>query len=121
MGAAAENATERVVVLMTPQQKVAATRRARAARMTLSEYMRRRALDEDEQLAGLVAQLQASTATATSALDRALERLCEVQSFQGDRNAQARLEARAEFEDVDAEAFADLVRPRARSAKAAHG
>lgn len=119
----AENATERVVVLMTPKQKADASRRAKAAQLSLSDFMRRQALGDEELLSVVVGQLRESTATATAALDHALERLAESQTHQADRDAQARTKARAEFADVDPDAFAELVAsksaPAARPARRA--
>lgn len=120
---ATENATERVVVLMTPKQKADVSRRAKAARLSLSDFMRRQALGDEEMLSVVVAQLRESTATATAALDHALDRLADAQADQPDRDAQARANARAEFADVDPEAFAALVAckpaPTARRARRA--
>ena len=104
-----EHATERVVVLMTPKQKADASRRAKAARLSLSDFIRRQIFGDEELLSPVVAQLEESTATATAALDSATARLADAQAFQPEREAQARARARAEFADVDPEAFAELV------------
>lgn len=106
---ATENATERVVVLMTPRQKADANRRAKAARLSLSDFMRRQALGDEEMLSVVVAQLRESTATATAALDHALSWLADAQAHQPDRDEQARARAREEFAGVDPDAFGGLI------------
>lgn len=68
-------ATERVVVLMTPEQKSDVTQRAAAEKLSLGDYMRRQALGDDEILGALVEELAASTERARVALDRTLARL----------------------------------------------
>ena len=104
-----EHATERVVVLMTPKQKADASRRAKAARLSLGDFIRRQIFGDEELLSAVVTQLEESTATATAALDSAAARLADAQAFQPEREAQARARALAEFADVDPEAFAELV------------
>lgn len=102
-------ATERVVVLMTPKQKADASRRAKAARLSLGDFIRRQILGDEELLSVVVAELEESTATATAALDSAAARLADAQAFRPEREAQARARARAEFADVEPEAIAELV------------
>ena len=102
-------ATERVVVLMTPEQKAAVADRARAEELSLSDYMRRRALGTDELLEALVTELKASTAQALEALDRTLERSREREATRAEREAVVRRRALEEFEDVDPEAFGRLL------------
>lgn len=104
-----EHATERVVVPMTPKQKADASRRAKAARLSLGDFIRRQIFGDEELLPAVVAQLEESTATATAALDSVAARLADAQAFQPEREAQARARARVEFADVDPEAFAELV------------
>ena len=47
-------ATERVVVLMTPEQKSDVTLRAAARKLSVGDYMRRQALGDDELLGVLI-------------------------------------------------------------------
>lgn len=101
---AVESATERVVVLMTPTQKADAQRRAKAERLSLSEFMRRQALGDGEMLSVALAQLRESTTNATAALDHALDRLADAQAHKTERDAEARANARAEFANIDREA-----------------
>jgi hypothetical protein len=109
-------ATERLVVLMTPQQKQIVAQRARAENLSLSDYMRRQALGDDELLAGLLGELRASTAAAMEALNHAIVTLEEADAAQAEADARAYEEALAEFADIDAEAFARLVGPPANDA-----
>lgn len=106
-------ATERVVVLMTPEQKAAVADRARAEELSLSDYMRRRALGDDELLEALLTQIEVSTTQALEALDRTLERSREREAWNAEREAAARRRALDEFEDVDPQAFGRLLAPEA--------
>lgn len=70
-------ATERVPVLMTATEKKRIARRAQKAGVSIGEYLRRAAQafspEEDEQaLAGLLAQIERSTVAAGIAVDDAL-------------------------------------------------
>jgi hypothetical protein len=102
-------ATERVVVLMTPEQKAAVADRAGAEALSLSDYMRRRALGDDEALEALLTELEVSTSQALDALDRTLERSREREAATAEREAAARRRALDEFKDVDPRAFGRLL------------
>jgi hypothetical protein len=102
-------ASERVVVLMTPEQKKTASMRARAQNLSLSDYMRRQALGEDELLATLLSELEASTDAARGALDEVLNKLSLASAERAEIEARAREKARAEFADVDLEALEGLM------------
>ena len=102
-------ATERVVVLMTPEQKAMVADRARAEELSLSDYMRRQALGDDEVLAALLAELKASTAQALEALDRTLARSREREATRAEREAAARRRSLEEFKDIDPKAFGRLL------------
>jgi hypothetical protein len=102
-------ATERVVVLMTPAQKQAVVEHARAENLSVGDYMRRRALGEDELLVRSLAELSVSTQIAVAALDGSIARLRQVETSQDRADRRARESALAEFEDVDPELFASLV------------
>jgi hypothetical protein len=70
-------ATERVPVLMTAAEKKRIARQAQKAGISLGEYLRRAALafspeDDNEALAGLLTQVERSTAAASAAIDDAL-------------------------------------------------
>lgn len=104
-------ATERVVVLMTPEQKSDVTQRAAAERLSLGDYMRRQALGDDELLGALVEELAASTERARIALDRTLARLDESERQMPDVEAAARGRALAEFSALDPQLFAQLLQP----------
>ncbi|HUY01981.1 MAG TPA: hypothetical protein VMV33_01740 [Rhodocyclaceae bacterium] len=103
-------ATERVVVLMTPEQKSDVTQRAAAEKLSLGDYMRRQALGDDELLSVLVEELTASTQKARIALDRTLARLDESERRMPEIEAAARERAKAEFTALDPELFAQLLR-----------
>jgi phage shock protein A len=71
-------ATERIPLLVTPAQKALFTKRAKASKLTVNEFVRRAAeayspSDEDEALIRLVAQVKQTTHEATAALDTALK------------------------------------------------
>ena len=102
-------ATERVVVLMTPKQKSDVTLRAAAEKLSVGDYMRRRALGDDELLSALMSELAASTERAKSALDRTLARLEESEKRLPEIEAKARQQAQAEFQALDPKLFARLV------------
>ncbi|WP_222564413.1 plasmid mobilization protein [Novilysobacter antarcticus] len=55
-----EKATKRVVVLMTPKQKVEVSRRAKSARLSLSAFMCRQALGDEEVLSIVVSEIRAN-------------------------------------------------------------
>lgn len=69
-------ATERVPVLLTVEEKQALAERAQAAHISMGEFLRRAVAafqpQEDEALlAGMMAQLEKTTAQANAALDDA--------------------------------------------------
>lgn len=102
-------ATERVVVLMTPEQKKAVAKRARAEKLSLSDYMRRQALGDDPLLTGLLSELQQSTVGARAALERVIARLEQAEALQSEAEDQARQLALREFQDIDGKALARLL------------
>ena len=70
-------ATERIPLLVTPTQKALFTKKARASKLTVNEFVRRAAevynpSDDDEALIRLIAQVKQTTNEATAALDAAL-------------------------------------------------
>jgi hypothetical protein len=70
-------ATERIPVLVTPAEKRQIARMAKAAGMSMGEYLRRAAAsfqpsDDDAILEGMIAQMAKTTANASAAIDRAL-------------------------------------------------
>jgi uncharacterized protein (DUF1778 family) len=71
-------ATERIPLLVTPTQKALFTKKAKASKLTVNEFVRRAAevynpSDDDEVLIRLVAQVKQTTHEATAALDAALK------------------------------------------------
>jgi hypothetical protein len=77
-------ATERIVVLVTAEQKAAISDRAKNAKLTVGELLRRAAAaysvdEQDQALAGLVEQVRKSTGQASKALEDALKQVAESQ------------------------------------------
>jgi hypothetical protein len=71
-------ATERIPLLVTPAQKALITRKAKASKLTVNEFVRRAAeiydpSDDDEALLRLTAQAKQTTHQASAALDAALK------------------------------------------------
>jgi len=71
-------ATERIPLLVTPAQKALITKKAKASKLTVNEFVRRAAetydpSDDDGALIRLVAQVKQTTYEATAALDAALK------------------------------------------------
>lgn len=102
-------ATERVVVLMTPQQKSDVALRAAAEKLSLADYMRRQALGDDELLGVLVAELAVSTEKARRAVESTLARLDESERRRPEIEAAAKRRAEAEFAGLDPTLFARLL------------
>ncbi len=103
--------TERVTILMDPSQKAHLTRRARAAGMSVGEFVRGKLLDGDSDDA-LLDLVRESTARANAALDRALVAIEAGRDPDMARAAAARERARREFQGIDFSALAaslDLV------------
>lgn len=70
-------ATERIAVLVTPQEKVRIARSAKATGLSMGEFLRRAAAafrpeEEDKILAGMIDQMVKTTASASAAIDDAL-------------------------------------------------
>jgi hypothetical protein len=99
------NATERVVVLMTPKQKADVTKRATDEQLSVGDFMRRQALGDDELLTALLNELKGSAAYAKEALDRTLARLADFEQRHADIEMKARQKAQAEFSDIDPDAL----------------
>ncbi|HRQ57511.1 MAG TPA: hypothetical protein PLN31_08830 [Azoarcus taiwanensis] len=75
-------ATERIPVLVTPQEKARIAMMAREANLSMGEYLRRAAASfspsEDERLLlGMIDQMTATTASASKAIDKALAFVAE--------------------------------------------
>ena len=101
-------ATERVVVLMSHAQKAEVAERARADGISVGDYMRRAALEDDDLIEPLLEELRASTQRAAAALDVTLSRLADVEARQDVLEAAAYARARAEFGDLDLDAARQL-------------
>ncbi len=71
-------ATERIPLLVTPAQKALFTKKAKASKLTVNEFVRRAAevynpSDDDEALRRLIAQVKQTTHEASAALQAALD------------------------------------------------
>lgn len=103
--------TERVVVLMTPKQKKTVRLLAAAEKLSVGNYIRQKALGNNDLLSMWLAELTASTAHANATLGRTLANL-EASELERQRlEAAARERAIAEFGALDPELFAQIVRP----------
>ncbi|WP_308389047.1 hypothetical protein [Acidithiobacillus sp. AMEEHan] len=70
-------ASERIPVLVTPQEKALISKMAHDAHMSMGELLRRAAAsfrphEEDEILEGMIGQIRKTTAQANAAVDEAL-------------------------------------------------
>ena len=70
-------ATERIPILVTPAEKKQIARMAKAAGLSMGEFLRRAAAsfhpsEDDEMLAGMIGQMAKTTARASAAIDEAL-------------------------------------------------
>ena len=70
-------ATARIPVLVTPREKALIEQKARAAGVSMGEYLRRAArgftqTEDEEALAGMIDQMLKTTARANKAMDEAL-------------------------------------------------
>jgi hypothetical protein len=102
--------TERVVVMLTTQQKEDVSRRAAAEQLSLSGYIRQQALGDDELLSVLLDELTASTTRANASLDRTLANLEESERRWPEIEAAARERAMAEFSGLDPTLFAQMIK-----------
>jgi len=88
-------ATERIPLLVTPAQKALITKKAKASKLTVNEFVRRAAeiydpSDDDEVLLRLIAQVKQTRHEATAALQAALkscadsnQRIAQMESAHG--------------------------------------
>jgi hypothetical protein len=75
-------ATERMYLLVTPAQKTLFTKKAKASKLTVNEFVRRAAeaynpSGDDDALLSSIAQVKQTTHEATAALDEALKACAE--------------------------------------------
>lgn len=71
-------ATERIPVLVTPREKALIAEKAKAAGVSMGEFLRRGAassiaIDDEKLLAGMIEQMLKSTESASRAIDDALD------------------------------------------------
>lgn len=76
------SSTERLVVLLTRKEKASIAARAKNAKLTMGEFVRRATgtynpNEDDSLLEGLITQVEKSTAQANKALDDALKAIAE--------------------------------------------
>ena len=70
-------ATERIPVLVTPQEKAMIAKMAQDAHLSMGEFLRRAAAsfrpsEDEKMLEGMIGQMLATTAQASAAIDDAL-------------------------------------------------
>ena len=70
-------ATERIPILVTPAEKKQIARMAKAAGLSMGEFLRRAAAsfhpsEDDQMLEGMIGQMAKTTAQASAAIDDAL-------------------------------------------------
>lgn len=103
-------ATERLVVLVTPEQKSIVMRRAKVAGLSVGDYICRQVLDEDDALTTLMQALTESAERARIQLDATLSRIDQSDRTRDALMAKARQEAQAAFRaDLDPERFSRLL------------
>jgi hypothetical protein len=78
-------ATERIPILVSRAEKAALAKKAKAARLTMGEYLRRAAdaydpWADEVDLEGLIERIRKSTSEASDALGKALKRCAESDS-----------------------------------------
>jgi uncharacterized protein (DUF1778 family) len=93
------NATERITVLVTPENKTEIERRARANGLSVGAFMRDAALGpslaEEAALVEALHELDAANSETEAALQRLTERMDERAKTAPDRERKARAEGRA--------------------------
>lgn len=99
-------ASERLVILVSRQQKEELANLAAEADMSVGEYVRQRALN-DERLGQLVDEVNAAAAAAEKALARLDVQTVDLEAAE----AAARQRALDEFSDLSPERFAKLTQP----------
>jgi propanediol dehydratase small subunit len=70
------SSTERLVILLTRKEKASIAAKAKSAKLTMGEFVRRATVTynpDDSLLEGLITQVEKSTAQANKALDDALK------------------------------------------------
>ena len=101
--------TERVTILMEPEEKTALTRKARAEGVKVGEYIRKRVLndrkrvlnDADRGAAVLLELVRDSTKRASRGLDDALAAIAQSRAEAPARQAAATEKARREFASIN--------------------
>jgi hypothetical protein len=101
--------TERVVVLMTAEEKKVISLLAAAENLSLGNYIRQQVLGNSALLSMWLAELAASTAHANAALGQTLANLEASERERPYLEAAARDRAMAEFSVLDPELFAQIV------------
>ncbi|ODT96889.1 MAG: hypothetical protein ABS82_02745 [Rhodanobacter sp. SCN 67-45] len=98
-----ESATARVTLTITPAQKKALLVKAADEELSVSEYLRRKAFDQESDLDALVNAVHASTERAVKAVNRALANMASRECHAAKREAQVRAKAASEFESWTSE------------------
>lgn len=103
--------TARVTILMDQAQKATLTQQAREEGLSVGEFIRNRALDQDHLLAALVRQLRDSTREAMTTIDQTLARMDAREQAIAEREVAVRQAAQAEFAGLDLDALARHLAP----------
>ena len=100
-------ATARVTILMDRDQKERLAGLARKSDMSVGEFVRRKALGTDDEMASLLTLVRQSTAQANAALDRALAVIEQRDAGAETRRQTIIAATRREFTAADAAALSD--------------
>lgn len=92
-----ETATARVTLLMTPTEKKALFAKANEEGFGVSEYLRRKAFDQEPNLDALVNAVRESTKKALNAVDLAIASITNRERNAAAREDEIRAKAAAEF------------------------
>ena len=101
--------TEPIVVLVTPEQKEQIRRRAAAEQLSMSDYMRQRALGGNKILSAMLHELTASTTRTVASVDQTLWRLEDSALRLPEIEAAARRRAMVEFSALDPALFTQIM------------
>jgi len=97
--------TERIVVLMTPEEKMQIRRRAAAEQLCISDYMRQRVLRGNDILSAMLHELTVSTARTLTSVDHTLWGVEDSTRRWPESEAAARRRAMVEFSALDPALF----------------
>ena len=104
--------TARITILLDESQKLALIKQARAAKVSLSEFIRNKTFDaDDDAMTALLALVKQSTKRASAALDEALDVAEKNTAEAAKREAVIRSRAEKEFVGIDFAAVVKIKTP----------